>query len=176
MSAECSRCGGEGVVPGLIVGDGDSVDERCGWCKGLGMEPLTYRELLIGCGVLTKNIATDYAIDHGTIHAEASGRLADPITVGQRRHVVDLVIRVEVDADVADALLGGWPGSSGVVLGEHYVDPPVTGLDLTLGRAHEIACDVIKPYLMSLGLTPELSAPDGGVRFVETLDLSGSEF
>jgi len=164
------------VIPGLVVGDGETVDERCGQCRGTGMMPLSYREVLVGCGMLTRSIGADYAIEHGAIHAEANGRLADPITVGQRRHVVDLVIRVEVDADVADALPGGHPGSTGVVFGQHYVDPPVTGMDLTLGRAYEIACDWVKPYLASLGLTPELSAPDGGVRFVETLDLTGSEF
>lgn len=162
------------MIPGLVVGDGESVDERCGRCKGAGMEPMSYREVLVGCGMLTRSIGADYAIEHGTIHAEQTGRLADPITVGQRRHVVDLVIRVEVDADMADAL-PGYPGTAAAHPME-YGDPPVTGLDVTLGRAHEIACDVVKPYLASLGLTPELSAPDGGVRFVETLDLTGSEF
>lgn len=33
---ECSTCGGEGWVPGLVVGDGDAVDERCGRCGGRG--------------------------------------------------------------------------------------------------------------------------------------------
>lgn len=36
---QCTVCGGEGVVDGLIVGDGPAGAERCGGCSGTGRVP-----------------------------------------------------------------------------------------------------------------------------------------
>lgn len=36
----CNGCGGEGVVDGLVVGDGEGRPDRCWACKGFGVVPI----------------------------------------------------------------------------------------------------------------------------------------